>query len=381
MPRPPSTSRPAAAASGRATASSGTAHSVSAERGYLRETGNLVFHTALVGMLAHGRRRRRLRLHRPARAGRGRAVRQRARQLRLVQPRPVLRRVERSSRTGSRSTTSTSGTRRRTSPATASRTTSPRRCRRPRAATGAETTIKVNSPLHVGGTEVYLLGNGYAPVITVRDADGRGRHVAARAVPSAGRQPVQRRRRQGAGRARRAGRIPRASLPDHRPARQRRARLQPPGPARPHPHVRGLHRRPRPRRRHRGGRLHARHRIAHPDRRRTADEPTIELKPATASTCRTGSAASSSPRSRASSRSTSTTTRPRAGCSGSRSPRCSDCSRRLFIPRRRVWVKVVGDPHRVRGPRARRGPDPGCRGGRPRGEAPAGARPLDRGLG
>ncbi len=36
----------------------------------------------------------------------------------------------------------------------------------------AETTIKVNEPLHIGGTEVYLLGNGYAPVITVRDAAG-----------------------------------------------------------------------------------------------------------------------------------------------------------------------------------------------------------------
>ena len=32
--------------------------------------------------------------------------------------------------------------------------------------------LKVNSPLDVGETKVYLLGNGYAPVITVRDADG-----------------------------------------------------------------------------------------------------------------------------------------------------------------------------------------------------------------
>jgi cytochrome c biogenesis protein len=36
----------------------------------------------------------------------------------------------------------------------------------------AEATIKVNEPLHIGGTEVYLLGNGYAPVMTVRDAAG-----------------------------------------------------------------------------------------------------------------------------------------------------------------------------------------------------------------
>jgi cytochrome c biogenesis protein len=33
-------------------------------------------------------------------------------------------------------------------------------------------TIKVNSPLEIGGTSVYLLGNGYAPRLTVRNADG-----------------------------------------------------------------------------------------------------------------------------------------------------------------------------------------------------------------
>ncbi|KQM82300.1 cytochrome c biogenesis protein ResB [Agromyces sp. Leaf222] len=32
--------------------------------------------------------------------------------------------------------------------------------------------VKVNHPLRVHGTDVYLLGNGYAPTITVRDADG-----------------------------------------------------------------------------------------------------------------------------------------------------------------------------------------------------------------
>jgi cytochrome c biogenesis protein len=34
-------------------------------------------------------------------------------------------------------------------------------------------TIKVNSPLHLGNTDVYLLGNGYAPVITVRNPKGK----------------------------------------------------------------------------------------------------------------------------------------------------------------------------------------------------------------
>jgi cytochrome c biogenesis protein len=37
----------------------------------------------------------------------------------------------------------------------------------------SKTTIKVNEPLAIGGTNVYLLGNGYAPTITVRDPDGK----------------------------------------------------------------------------------------------------------------------------------------------------------------------------------------------------------------
>nr|WP_233265671.1 cytochrome c biogenesis protein ResB [Leifsonia sp. AG29] len=35
-----------------------------------------------------------------------------------------------------------------------------------------KTVIKVNDPLPIGGTNVYLLGNGYAPTITVRDTKG-----------------------------------------------------------------------------------------------------------------------------------------------------------------------------------------------------------------
>ncbi|WP_298228874.1 cytochrome c biogenesis protein ResB [Gryllotalpicola sp.] len=35
------------------------------------------------------------------------------------------------------------------------------------------TSIKVNSPLQIDGTNVYLLGNGYAPALTFRDAAGK----------------------------------------------------------------------------------------------------------------------------------------------------------------------------------------------------------------
>lgn len=44
-----------------------------------------------------------------------------------------------------------------------------------RDAPGAEAkkqVLKVNEPLAIGGTNVYLVGNGYAPVVTVRDGDG-----------------------------------------------------------------------------------------------------------------------------------------------------------------------------------------------------------------
>jgi cytochrome c biogenesis protein len=39
-------------------------------------------------------------------------------------------------------------------------------------ATPKQSTIKVNHPLEMDGAGVFLLGNGYAPVITVRDKDG-----------------------------------------------------------------------------------------------------------------------------------------------------------------------------------------------------------------
>ncbi|MFI8828390.1 cytochrome c biogenesis protein ResB [Streptomyces sp. NPDC053431] len=41
--------------------------------------------------------------------------------------------------------------------------------------------IRVNEPLKVGGSKVYLIAHGYAPVVTVRD--GRGKVVSRQAVP------------------------------------------------------------------------------------------------------------------------------------------------------------------------------------------------------
>ncbi len=48
-------------------------------------------------------------------------------------------------------------------------------------AEGAEAIIKVNEPLEFGGNHLYLLGNGYAPTITVRD--GKGNIALTASVP------------------------------------------------------------------------------------------------------------------------------------------------------------------------------------------------------
>lgn len=39
-------------------------------------------------------------------------------------------------------------------------------------AAGQKETIRVNHPLRINGADVYLVGNGYAPVVTVRDGEG-----------------------------------------------------------------------------------------------------------------------------------------------------------------------------------------------------------------
>ena len=45
--------------------------------------------------------------------------------------------------------------------------------RGPGSSTTTPSTIRVNEPLAIEGTEIYLLGNGYAPTIVFRDPDGR----------------------------------------------------------------------------------------------------------------------------------------------------------------------------------------------------------------
>ena len=141
---------------------------VSAERGYLRESGNLVFHLALVGLLiaiAAGQL-----LH-----YRGQAI--------VVEGRGFANAV-------TDYDTFVAGTAftpdslvpftlrldRFTSEFTADAQPRDFRAevsvRRPGAARAESAMIRVNHPLSVGGAKVYLQGNGFAPQVTVHDAAG-----------------------------------------------------------------------------------------------------------------------------------------------------------------------------------------------------------------
>jgi ResB protein required for cytochrome c biosynthesis len=146
--------------------------SVSAERGYLRETGNLLFHTALLGILiaggiggGFGYSGQRLVV-----AGQtfvnsvggydafnpGRFVNQNG----LDSYSVTLDRLDVAYETANKNALG--------EPLdyTAHVTT-----KKPGESAQAAT-IKVNDPLAIGGTNVYLLANGYAPHITVRNPDG-----------------------------------------------------------------------------------------------------------------------------------------------------------------------------------------------------------------
>jgi len=146
--------------------------SVSAERGYARETGNLVFHTALIGVLAavgigggFGYSGQRVIVEGEAFSNNlanydsfnpGRFFESSALEpysialdsLEVVYEQDNLSALGLALDFTAAVTTTTQGA-------------------QPQAAQ-----IKVNEPLSIGQMQVYLLGNGYAPVVTVRDPDG-----------------------------------------------------------------------------------------------------------------------------------------------------------------------------------------------------------------
>ncbi len=73
-----------------------------------------------------------------------------------------------------------------------------------------------NHPVTLDGVDVFLLGNGYSPVITVRDAKGQVLYSQATPFPAAGQQLHVGRRGQGAGRGAGPARLQRRLHPDAR---------------------------------------------------------------------------------------------------------------------------------------------------------------------
>ncbi|TBN58677.1 cytochrome c biogenesis protein ResB [Glaciihabitans arcticus] len=148
--------------------------SVSAERGYLRETGNLVFHTALVGILVA--------------AGIGGGFVYTGQRVIVEGQKFVNVRADYDAFNPGRFVTSAVGLQpyrisldrfesvyelenqdavgQATDYTAYISTTVPGQ-------KDATATIKVNEPLRIQDTDVYLLGNGYAPTVVVRDPEGK----------------------------------------------------------------------------------------------------------------------------------------------------------------------------------------------------------------
>ena len=104
----------------------------------------------------------------------------------------------------------------------ASFTATSRRRSEPGGAADAVRRSRSNHPLTIDGADVFLLGNGYAPVMTVRDATGDGALPAGHAVPRPGQQLHVGGGDQGAGRrGRRQLGLQRVLPPDRRADRQR----------------------------------------------------------------------------------------------------------------------------------------------------------------
>ena len=148
---------------------------VAAEKGYLRETGNLVFHLSLVVLLARGRRRRPVRLRRASARGRGQRLRQHRDAVRLVQRRrwpaataaAVLLHPRRLLGAATR----------RGGPQTGRRARSTRTCGDGRRRRGARARRPSRSTTRCRRRHQGLpVGHGYAPTFTVRDGQG-GRAV------------------------------------------------------------------------------------------------------------------------------------------------------------------------------------------------------------
>jgi cytochrome c biogenesis protein len=168
----PSTPSSGSGQAGSGEAGASAAYSVSAERGYLRETGNLVFHTALVGILIS-----------VAIGGSFGYSGQRV----VVEGQKFVNvlgdydsfnpgrfftsdvlepyRISLDEFRATYELKNTQAIGQATDYAADVTTTTP-------SGSTGRSTVKVNEPLAIGGTDVFLLGNGYAPTVVVRDPAG-----------------------------------------------------------------------------------------------------------------------------------------------------------------------------------------------------------------
>ncbi len=148
--------------------------SVSAESGYLRETGNLVFHVALCVVIVGVAVGHLLGWRGDVIVPEGQTFASTARAYHtftngaLVDPASVPPFTLRVDRMDVRFEESVGGAQFGAPRGFTAYTTT---AESPGAAT-REQAITVNEPLTIDGADVYLLGNGYAPVVTVRDAQG-----------------------------------------------------------------------------------------------------------------------------------------------------------------------------------------------------------------
>jgi cytochrome c biogenesis protein len=146
--------------------------SVSAERGYLRETGNLIFHVALVGILltvgvfgGFGYTGERILVQDSTftNVGSDYDSFNPGRFASLDDLQPYQMRLD--SFTPTYSFNAATGNWDPEDYVTRLSTRSP-------GGAWQKQELKINAPITVGGTQVYLLGNGYAPILTIRDAKG-----------------------------------------------------------------------------------------------------------------------------------------------------------------------------------------------------------------
>ena len=145
---------------------------VSAERGYLREAGNLLFHLSVLVVLVGVRDRQPVRLPGRRDPGAGLDLRQQPHPVRRLRPRQGCSPRSSSTTSTSPSTTSTSSGSGAAAGAGTARGFDAGLTYHEGDGTAQQYDLRVNHPLSIGDTDVFLIGHGYAPVITVRDGEG-----------------------------------------------------------------------------------------------------------------------------------------------------------------------------------------------------------------